>query len=100
MRLTKTQVRLLTDAAASRVGRCYTILIGGHGGAGGILRGGARDSTAARKLRDAGLLRFVSAEESRDTKNGWQMVCHAAIWEITDAGRAALAAAANTPGPP
>lgn len=94
MRLTKTQVALLREAAASRLGRCFTTIICGHGGDGALVTRyrGHRQSDAACKLRGAGLLRFVDQHRSHDTKNGWQKHFTSTTWEITEEGRRVLAA--------
>jgi len=92
MKLTKTQLKLLQEAAASRFGRCFVTLVSGRGGDGGVVTKykGHRQSDAACALRDRGLLVFLNHEFSHDTKNGWQKHFSTSIWEITDKGREVL----------
>lgn len=79
--------RLLKEAFTSNFGVCCTTLVGGHGHGGGRVSGGHRESDAACKLRDLGLLEFVKHDESLDTSNGWTTRHTSATWKITDRGR-------------
>lgn len=99
MKLTQTQLVVLREANKSRFSRCFTTVLTGSGSQGGRVSGGSRKENAARGLAAAGLMAMASQEESRNTKNGWSVHAHTTIWNITDAGRAALAAheAANPP---
>ena len=92
MKLTKTQLKLLEEAVASRSGRCYTTLVCGRGGGGGLVTKykGHRQSDAACALRDRGLLVFLNHEFSHTTSNGYQTHFTLGIWEITEKGREVL----------
>jgi len=89
MKLTKTQLKLLQEAAASRFGRCFVTLVSGRGGDGAVVTKykGHRQSDAACALRDRGLLVFLNHEFSHVTKNGYQMHFMTSFWQITDKGR-------------
>lgn len=98
MKLGKTQVKLLREAAGNRHGLCHTVRFCGHGGGGRVSRGGDRAGVAACKLRDAGLLAFVRHDTDRVVKSGRHMCITTGVWSITGAGRAAIAAHIDRPG--
>jgi hypothetical protein len=87
MKLTKTQMRLLLEAAREQDGECSTTTAVGHGGNGGSAASGGRDNAAACKLRDLGLLEFAGRSTHQESRNGWHTFVTSVVWRITGAGR-------------
>lgn len=90
MKLTKTQIALLREAAASRHGWVSRVRMFQTGGAAKAV--GYRDADAANKLIDAGLLLHKGSHRSQEHRPGRIMVRHyvETSYAITDAGREAL----------
>lgn len=84
MKLTQTQLDILTEARAHRAA---SIVCGHqHGKAFGFRR-----SAAAIALRDAGLIELISIDSFCETRRGRAVLSgHESAWRLTDAGRAQL----------
>lgn len=91
MKLTKTQINLLREAAKSHHGIVSHVRMFQTSGAKKSV--GYRATDAALSLIDAGFLVFVGSHRSQEHRPGRIMVRHyvESSYAITDAGRAAIA---------
>lgn len=91
MNLTTTQISLLREAATHYLGCVFVERSVGRGPMGGAVNTGKRLADAAQALRAAGLFRLDNTSTSALPRNGFTVDTTCACFEITDAGRAALA---------
>lgn len=91
MNLTATQIKILREAAESPIGCAFVESSVGRGPMGGTVRTGMRAVEAAADLVKYGLLRLDNTSTAAIPRNGFTVHTTCACYEITDAGRAALA---------
>jgi hypothetical protein len=90
MKLTKTQIEILTEAKAGTFGR-VAVLTGVKLGGARPRSFGGRRRAAVDGLRDLGLVVFVASVRDVDTGYGASTThFYESIWNITDAGRFAV----------
>jgi hypothetical protein len=86
MKLGKEAQRLLVTAAQNTTGHVSTCR--GHQSGKRNSSFGVRQSQAAQRLRDLGLLEFVdSTHDVGDYRHGYGTHYHTVLWRITEAGR-------------